>query len=156
MLPMVKTVYQHQVKKTGRGIATFYNSDCKITEKKAYKFPAMECTDHRLQMDGKSTILGVFYHQDSIHFFTFIENFLFSIITLFTSIIYISNLVKKINIVEFRKNKTSDTSLLTQILSKPWMMVMKYLILKSWLIILIDYCIIFWKNMHLLKLRNVS
>ena len=36
------------------------------------------------------------------------------------------------------------------------MMVMKYVILKSWQITIIDQSVMFWTNMHLFKVRNVS
>ena len=36
------------------------------------------------------------------------------------------------------------------------MMVMKYLILKAWLITIIDQSMVLWTNTHRLKVRNVS
>ena len=38
-------------------------------------FPAMKCTDYRLQTKGKSTIIVVFYHLDCINFLHFIDSF---------------------------------------------------------------------------------
>ena len=59
----------------GGGIALIYYSDQNITKNKACKFPAVECTDYKLQMDGKSTIIRVFYHLDCINFLTFTDNY---------------------------------------------------------------------------------
>ena len=46
-----------------------------LIDQKAHIFPSMGCTDYRLQMNGKSTVIGVFCHLDCIDFLTFIDTF---------------------------------------------------------------------------------